>query len=470
MGGTCSPAQDEENVDNERAVQPSLERNDSSPGENLAKLINDYQAENENLKSKLEEAKSRNQEGITEAEEKKRQNEEVMKELAQMKEMLEAKDQALVKSRLEAALRSKATTMRSFESKTRLCLEGFLKYHHRSGLTKSKKMKHVEVHLKEGELLTNEYKAGFVMLTYADSKGASTAKRCEVMDVSVDESKSKEITFAVNVSVEGSFKELMFSIDTEEDRDEWVKCIRNALDEIQSAYRDMNEEFTLKLEISKEKMGIKVEEIVVDQSDIEFDEKAKEAADKVEGTMTKAAREVEIEQKKKENAPQEEIKELEEQNIKEIAKEEQLEEQKLAEKPCELIVTSITDEDLIKAGLVPKCVLRAINDTALVGMVYSDQIELLQNTPKPYTITFTGKNLLKKKGAPTHAYVSILKELVADGENAVKSAFHELVKGTPFESDLKSSNDQVATITELLADQRKLLALLKNLPVQSSEL
>merc|ERR1719285_760046 len=146
MGGTCGPAQDIEINDNEEAVPPpELERTDS-----IAKLINDYQAENENLRSKLEEAKSRNQEGMTEAEMKKRQNEEVMKELAQMREMLQAKDRALVKSRLEAALRSKATTMRSFESKTRLCLEGILKYHHRSGLTKSKKMKHVEVHLKEG--------------------------------------------------------------------------------------------------------------------------------------------------------------------------------------------------------------------------------------------------------------------------------------------------------------------------------
>jgi len=466
MGGTCAPAQDEVNNDNEEAVPPpELERTDS-----IAKLINDYQAENENLRSKLEEAKSRNQEGMTEAEMKKKQNEEVMKELVQMKEMLEAKDRALVKGRLEAALRSKATTMRSFESKTRLCLEGMLKYHHRSGLTKSKKAKHVEIHLKEGELLTNEYKVGFVMLTYADSKGASTAKRCEVMDVSADESKSKEITFAVNVSVEGSFKELIFSVDTKEDKDEWVKCIRNALDEIQSAYRDMNEEFTLELEMSKEKLGLKVEELIIDKDQIEYDEKAKDAAEKVEGIMADAAREVEIEQKKKEHAPQEEIKELEEQNRKAKAKEEQLDEQKRLEKPCELIVTSITDNDHIKAGLLPNCVLRAINDTALVGMVYSDQIELLKNTPKPFTITFTGKNLLKKKGAPSHAYVSILKELVADGENAVKTAFHDLVKGTPFERDLKSSNDQHRTITELLADQRKLLALLQNLPVQTSEL
>jgi len=447
----------------------TLVREESSPGDELARKINEYQAENEKLRSNLDKLKSKNQEGDTEAEERARQNEEVMKELAHMKELLEAKDRALVKGRLEAALRSKATTMRSFESKTRLYFEGQLKYHHRSGLKKSKKVKYVEVHLSEGELSTDEYKVGSVMLIYADSKGAATAKRCEVMDVA-EESKSQEITFTVTVFVEGANKELLFSCDTEEDREGWVKSIQGALYEIKSTHADMNEEFTLKLEISKEKIGLKVEEIIIDQDDIEYDEKAKEAADKVDGLLTKSAREVMIAQKKLDNAPKEEIKELEEENRKEIAKEEQLEEQKKDEKPCFLSVTSISDEDLIKAGLLPKCVLRAINDTALVGLVYSDQLELLKNTPKPYTITFTGKNFLKKKGAPTLAYVSILKEIVADGDNAVKTAFYELVKGTPFESDLNSSNDQVATITELLSDQRKLLALLQNLPVQTSEL
>jgi len=369
---------------------------------------------------------------------------------------------------LEAALRSKATVMRSIESKTRLCIEGKLKHHYRSGLTKSKKVKHVEVLLTEGELLTNVYKAGFVMLTYADSKGASTAKRCEVMDVVLDESKSNEITFSLNVSVEGSFKALVFSCETEEDRDEWVKCIVNALDEIRSTHKDMNEEFTLKLEFTKEKIGLVVEEIPVDH--IEYDEKAKEAADKVGGLLVKSSRDLEIEQKKASDAPVEEVKELEEEKAKEIAKEEQIEKQKKKEKPCELRVKTIQDEDLIKAGLQVNCVLRAIDDTALVGMVYSDQIELLKNTPKPYVITFTGKNLLKMKVVPTHAYVSILKELVGDGENAVKTAFHELVRGTPFESELKSSKDQVATITALLSDQRQLMGLLQNLPVQAVEL
>jgi len=466
MGGTCSPAQNETQHEMEEDVPATLERANSAE-EKLTKLITNYQTENEKLKRQLEEHRNRDQDGAADKEEKARQNEEVIKELAAMKELLEAKDRALVRGRLEAALRSKATTLRSIESKTRLCMEGKLLYHHRSGLTKSKKEKHVEILLTEGELETNNYKAGYVMITYADSKGAQTAKRCEVIGV-VEESKSKEITFALNIRSEGSTKELTFTCETVEHRDEWVKCIVTSLDEVRATYKEMHEEFTVKVQFSKEKLGLRVEEIRVDH--IEYDEKTKEAADKLEGTMIQAAREVEIEQKKESGAPEKVVKELEQANAKAIEQEKQIDEQKKQEKPCALLVTNIYDEDHIKAGLHVNCVMRAINDTKIVGMVYSDQIELLTNTPKPYTVTFTGKNLLKKKAVPTHAYFSIFKELVADGENAVKNSFHELVQGTQFEKELKSSNNQVATITALLSDQRRLMALLQNLPVQEMEL
>jgi len=467
MGGTCSPEQNETQIDNEETIPANLERVDSSAGENLTKLINDYQNENEKLRRQVDELKNRSQDGTTDHEEKAKQNEEVMRELAAMKEMLEQKDRALVRGRLEAALRSKATTMRSIESKTRLCMEGILKLHSR-GLTKSKKVKHVELLLTEGEIMTSEYKKGYVMLTYADSKGAQTAKRCQVLDVDMEESKSSEVTFTLNVSADGSLREVVFTCETTDEREDWVKGIKNALHEVRTTWTEMNEEFTVKLEFNKDTIGLRVEEIVVDH--IEYDEKVKEAADKADGAIRTAAREVEIEQKKAADVPESEIKELEEANAKAIERDEQEEEQKKKEKPCELRVMKISDEDLIKNGLFENCVMRAINDTALVGMCYSDQIELLQNTPKPFTITFTGKNFVKKKAAPSHAYFSILKELVDDGENAVKKAFHELVKGTPFEDELKSTSNQAATIEALLADQRRLMALLQNLPVQEMEL
>jgi len=467
MGGTCSPEQNETKNDNEEKLPETLERADSNVSENFTKVINDYQADNEKLRKQLEELKNKNQEGTTDHEEKARQNEEVMKELATMKKILEQKDRALVRGQLEAALRSKATTMRSIESKTRLCMEGNLK-HHKTGLTKSKKVKHVELLLTEGELLTNEYKAGCVTLTYAESKGAQTAKRCQVLDVLVDESKSSEVTIELNVCAEGALKQIVFSAENGDKRDEWLKCISSALKEVRSTWEQMNAEFTLQLIFTKDKIGLRVEGIDVDK--IEYDVEAKEAADKVEGAMRTAARELEIEQKKAEEYPEEVVKELEQANVEAIAKDEQEEEQKKQEKPCELMVTKILDVDLIKAGLFENCVMRKINDTALIGMVYSDQIELLRCTPKPFTITFTGKNFVKKKGAPTHAYFSILKELVADGENSVKKAFHELVKGTPFETELQSSINQAATIEALLSDQRRLMALLQNLPVQEMEL
>jgi len=436
MGGTCSPEQSETQND-------------------FTKLINDYQTDNERLKRQLEELKIRNQEGTTEHQEKAKQNEEVMKELDTMKKILERKDRALVKGQLEAVLRSKATIMRTFESKTRLCMEGTMMKHHRprSGLTKSKKLKHVEVLLTEGELLSNEYKAGFVTLRYANSKGAKTAKQCQVLTVILNDSKSHEVILQLNVFAEGAIKQIAFTCETGENKDEWVKCITDALNEVRTTWEWMNEEFTVELEFTKEKIGIRVESIFVD--DIEYDGKESEVADKVEGTKRKAAREFGIEENKAQYYPGYVVKELEEKKL---------------EKPCELMVQKILNEDLVKEGLFEDCIVRKINDTALVGMVWSDQIELLKCTPKPFIITFTGKNFIKKKCAPTHSYFSILKELVADGENKVKKAFHDLVKGTPFENELQCSINQAATIEALLSDQRRLMILLQNLHVQEMEL
>jgi len=210
MGGTCSPSQGETQDEVEQDVDASLERQKSSVDEKFTMLITEYQTKNEKLKRQLEEQRSRDQNNTVDNEEKARQNEELINELAAMKELAEAKDRALIRGRLEAALRSKATNLRSIESKTRLCIEGKLQHHHRSGLTKSKKEKHVEVLLTEGELEINNYTMGYVMLTYADSKGAQTAKRCEIVGVA-EESKTKEKTFALSVRSEGSTKEVVFT-------------------------------------------------------------------------------------------------------------------------------------------------------------------------------------------------------------------------------------------------------------------
>jgi len=161
---------------------------------------------------------------------------------------------------------------------------------------------------------------------------------------------------------------------------------------------------------------------------------------------------------------EDEVKKLEKANEEASAKDQAVEEVKKEEKPCELWVANIIDDDLKASGLEENSIIKAINDTSLIGMIYSEQIELLKTTPKPYVLTFW-----KKKDAP-NAYVSILKELVADGQSAVKTAFHELVKGTPFEDELKCSKDHAATITALLSNQRRLMALLQNVTVQEMDL
>jgi len=453
MGATCAP-----NQSNEDEVVVDIEG--VEPNVKFTKIINDYQAENDKLRRQLDEFQN-DENGADQ--DKARQNDEVIRELAEMKAQLEMKDRALVRGRLEAALLSKATSMLESESEaaTRLCMEGKLR-HHPKGFNKSKKDKWVQIHLSAGELLTNDFKAGYVTVTYSDKKEAHTTNRYQVLEVL--EKNAKDLTFAIRVSVDGSVKELIFSCESAEEREDWRKCVKAALDEVKTTYDSMHEIFTLKLTITKPRMGIRVEE-----QHIEYDEKDMEESDKVHGTMTEAAREVEIDVKKGIKLPEKEVKALEKANVEALSKDDK-EEEKEDEKPCELLVTNISDEDLFAAGLVINCIVRAINDTALVGMVYSEQVELLMNTPKPFVLTFTGKNFLKKKPVPKHGYNSILRELVADGENAVKKAFNELVKGTPFERELSSSNDQIAAITSLLSNQRRLMALLQNFTVQEMEL
>jgi len=245
----------------------------------------------------------------------------------------------------------------------------------------------------------------------------------------------------------------VFECETEEQRNEWVSCITNALAEVKCTYEKMHEEFSLKLEFAKEKMGIRVEEYILDYAEI--DEKVIETPDNDEDVKTEN-----VSQKETEKGDADEA----------AGSDNQEEEQKSNELPCQLVVNNVKDKDLAANGLVENCLVIAINDTKLVGMVYSEQLKLLTTTPKPFMLTFTGKNFLRQQGSQKYGYTSILKELVADGENSVKNAFYELVKGTPFEQELQSSDDQVTTITDLLGNQRRLMALLQNVQVQEVEL
>jgi len=440
--------------------------------EKFASILNNYQAENEQLRKDLESLKNTNDENIQKNEEKTRQNEEVMRELNEMKALLDVKSRAIARGRLEAALLKSIVSM---ESAMNMCINGDLVNHRMN----RKVTKYVEIHVCEGEVLENGYKAGYVMLTHSDDKGAVTAERFNILKV-VDEvdSKEKDHIFTLKVSDEDGERDISFSCKTAKQKGDWIQAIKRALAEVKSAYDRMYELFTLKLEFSKEKMGIRVEEslILPDEDD---DEKSQREKLRGSGVVGKAIKNIE---KAKKKAEMDAMKTLEkvvddmekgvvEQFGNEKSEEEACEkkEEKNAEPPCELLVTNIIDEDLIAAGLKVNCVVVALNDKPLEG-TYTDQLDLLIKTPKPYMLTFTGENYLKHKPLPKHGYHSILREITADEDNSVQHAFYELVEGTQFERELKASTYKKETIEKLLSNQRRLMALLQKSDIQDMEL
>lgn len=444
--GTCAPARHlTEDMDDGRETHDELPNS-----ERITKIINDYQAESEKLRGELEEIK--NQHETAERESKAKQNDDVIRELERMKNLMETKDRALERGRVEAALLTQANSLLK-ETSTRVCIKGNLKHQVIEGSDKSISEKNtwVEVHLTEGEIVEDDFKDGYVTLIHSESKDAETSKKCKILGIMYDtneDSEKKEQLYSFLVSLVGSEKELLFACETEEQRINWVKCITDALTEASEPPENMIEVFTLKLEFSKQKLGIRVEEDIVDAPEIdvkeqEADESANEEAEqKVDDSAANVA----------------EVKDAEA-TTGEIFSEEELEEK---ERPCQLIVTKITDQDLIAGGLMINCFVTAINDTSLTGMGYSEQLELLKTTPKPFMLSFMGEKIRQEQTNQNTGYSSIMKELVADDENSVKSAFYDLVKGTPFERELQSSDDKVTTITNLLGNQRRLMALIHN--------
>jgi len=462
MGNTCSPGQNDEEVEEEY----NMEVEGDQTMEKFTTVINKYQAENEALKKQLEEYKNgANSAAAEDNEEKTKQNEKVMNELAEIKALVEAKDAMLVRGRVEAALISKATTMLSSGDTTKLCMKGSLKHVYRSAFSRTRKTKWIELHVYEGETLPNDFIAGFVMLTYSESQNATTTNRCQVVDVSTNDATGNEIMFTLKVSIKGSVKDMVLACETAEEREEWVRSISAALAEVKEAYESMHKEFSLKIKFEKEKLGFRVQETPVDEKYEEKSETSKnkgpvkKISDKVEDAVEDAGDAVK-------NGAETIVDMVEELVGKGNEEDEKIDK----EPPCKLTVSDIMDDSLHCFGLKVNCVLCAINDIDLQGKGYSEQFELLQSTPKPFVVTFSGKNFLLKKNIPDHGYNSILKELVADEENAVKRAFNDLIKGTPFENELKTSNDQTATITALLTNQRRLLALLQNFEIKEMEL
>jgi len=455
MGQVCSPKDDQTENHSNVEVDVSTDK--------FSTVISEYVAENEELKRQLDKYKNEN-ERKKEHEERAKKNEKVMNELSAMRALLESKNQELVKDRLEAALLFKATSMLAVESSSKLCIQGNLRYKYRS-MTKSWKVQHVEVHIHEGELETNDLIAGRVLILYSDSKEAQTFNRWWVNSVVVDESATNDLTFTVRASRKGSEKELVFQCENIEEKNKWIKSIERALAQVKVTDDFTSKLFSMSLEFKEKKLGFRVAESVIDESEFDYKKNDEDAKWPVNFSYDV-----------QENIEEKDLVIAERvvgkvENLNEEAKSKEIESRDTVEDPpCKLTVCTILNESLTAAGLTENCVVSAINGNVIVGKTFPQQLELLLNTPRPITLTFTGQKTFKQKSFDKQGYSSILSELVAYGENAAKKAFYELVKGTTFEKELESSNDQTAAISALLNNQQKLLAVLQSRNVQEMEL
>jgi len=428
MGQTCAPTKIDDSEGSLRKDTDKKIAEEAQPTQKLTNIINTYQLENEKMKKELDEIKNKSEQETVARQEATQQNEKIMEELAKMRALIDAKDRELVKHRLEAALHSKATLMIPTESVVKLLKEGTLEKFTRYRKVKSAKEKWVQVEMHTCHKNTEKgFIQGHILLKYSDKKEDQLSTRCKI--ISVDGSgtdvadKYKDRNFLVQAIVGRENKEIVFACANEETKREWVDTInKGLLLTIEEMQKEMKKPVLLKVEFSKEKLGMRVEENILEskQENLVDEEKF--------GTGTK-------------------------------------------EKPCELIVKKIKDNDLYKTGLAPNCIIVAINDINIRGMPYETQVGYLTKTAKPFTLSFiTGPDYLGKEVVQTSAYPGILAELLSKDDNAVKTAFDELIKGTPFEKDLNASDDKVTAIAELLSNQRRLRAMLQNVTVPHAEL
>jgi len=120
-----------------------------------------------------------------------------------------------------------------------------------------------------------------------------------------------------------------------------------------------------------------------------------------------------------------------------------------------LEVTCVNDPSLFASGLTANYIVSAINGQNLRGMAYFKQVEHLNSTKRPFTLTFV------KKTKEHIAYAEMLGKLVEPGDDEVKSAFYDLINGSEFAIELGESDDQAAKIAELLDDPERLTCVLQ---------
>jgi len=466
MGNTCAPDHNGADV----VVR------DMEPSERLTAIINRYHLDNQRMELELDELKSKSAASCQAYADRTKQNTDLVRELAFIRNSVSKKDRSVVRHLLEAALYSTATSLLSEDSISKKIIEGHLKKFGRAGKTKSKG-KWVEMYLICGEGNRTQFTKGHLMLIWADSQESKVSNRGRVIEVKEEalnvNPSLQGRTFSIVAMVKGASKELVFTCDDEESKQLWVQKCRSGLAQIEEEEKYMTELFSLEIEFCKEKLGFRVEEHLVEQENdndknedkiVETTPLNSEAVAPKEDCEIAAKAALKPEEETEDTVDDETICEELEEKRETVDKECGNDFTKTEEKPCELLITSISDQELLSKGLIEYSTLRKINNVVLEGKSFAEQLKILTTTEKPFTLTFTGPVYLKKQLVSTTAYSSILKDLVAEGENTVKSIFYTMVKGSVIEEELKvQGKDSAAPIKALLSNRGRLITLLQNL-------
>jgi len=468
MGSACTPAKHSivEPSDTDDKVVREVKRLSARREE----VINKYQAEQAKLKKELEIYKEKAEEFAKVQSQLTQQNNITIDELAMVKDQLEAKDRLLVKHRLEAALHSKVTLMAAVESESfaKQVKAGNLEKFNRSRKAKSARQKWVWIDLYSCSNTNEGFEKGYMVLNYSESEESQLSNRAKIVgvigeDVQINQNFNGRC-FIIEAFAKGARREFVFACVDEKSQSEWVEAIKKGFVEIEEEAKSMNEHFVKKVEFSKEKLGISVEERLVE---VEEDDK-KVNNQEVFYTALKGNADLQdikgaacADNTAKETKPYDDGKSEENAKVKEKVERDEREVVEWGQ-PCELVVVKIMDDDISAMGLVIESVVTAINDTTLRGLTYDEQIKLITSTKKPYTLTFSGPMYLKEKTVRSTAYPELLKKLTAEENTIVKDVFYDLVKGTPFGNELDSSEDKVSVISELLSNQRRLAEVLQS--------
>merc|ERR1719461_1679968 len=185
-----------------------------------------------------------------------------------MRALLTERNTAVLEAKLEAALHSRANTMLYQENSAKLLIKGTLEKFGKGGKGNLKK-KFVEVNLHKAEHTQNGFVPGLLRLNYADGAEASTkstGRVLKVQEASNIPAKYKGLCFSVVTMIEEKEKNLVFACPDVATRENWVKMFKKGFADIEQEVLEMHKIFSLKIEFSKPKLGIRVEEKILNKT------------------------------------------------------------------------------------------------------------------------------------------------------------------------------------------------------------